>query len=228
MTILGDAMTNPQPVVIVGGGPAGLSAGIRLCKLGYEPLIVDRPRQFADRKIGESLAPSAWAVIQNLGISQIVTESKHMACPGHRSSWGDNGRLISKDFLFDPYGHGWHLDRIQFEKDLREQTESAGCQFITKPVHQVIQSKTGGWELWLESLSTPIQARFLIDATGRPSMIGRAAGARKLKEDQLVAWYAFLEPTSEPIRDASGLIEASPMAGGTAPYSRTILSSLLF
>ena len=210
MTTYHDTMTEPLAVVIVGGGPAGLSAGIRLCQLGYEPMIVDRPRPSADRKIGESLAPSAWAVIQKLGIGQIFTESPHLPCPGHQSSWGYDGQLISKDFLFDPYGHGWHLDRIQFEKDLRIHAESAGCRFLDQTVHRFKHSETGGWQFWVDDLPEPVQARFLIDATGRSSMIAHAAGARKQKEDQLVAWYGFLEPTSAAFKDARGLIEARP------------------
>lgn len=210
MIMIREEMTRSAQVVIAGGGPAGLASAIRLCQLGYQPLIIDRPRQPADRKIGESLAPSAWAVIQRLGISHIVNDSRHLACPGHRSSWGLNGRLISKDFLFEPYGQGWHLDRIRFEIDLRNHAESLGCQFTDQPIHRLTASESGIWTLWLESLTTPLQAKFLIDATGRPSMIAHAAGARKQKVDQLVAWYGFLKPTSKPIRDATGLIEARP------------------
>lgn len=209
MSAIVEVTTEICPIVIVGGGPAGLASGIRLCQLGYQPLIVDRPRKPAERKIGESLAPSAWAIIHKLGISHIVSESNHLACPGHRSSWGHDG-LISKDFLFDPYGHGWHLDRIKFEKDLRREAEFAGCQFLDQSIQRLKHLDSGGWELWSESLNKPLQASFLIDATGRPSTVAHASGARKMREDQLVAWYGFLEPSSKPSKDATGLIEARP------------------
>ncbi len=197
------------PIVIAGGGPAGLASGIRLCQLGYQPLILDRPRKPAERKIGESLAPSAWAIIHKLGISHLVSEPSHLACPGHRSSWGHDG-LISKDFLFDPYGHGWHLDRIQFEKDLRKEAQIAGCQFLDQSIQRLKHLDSGGWEISSEALQNPLQASFLIDATGRPSTVAHAAGARRMREDQLVAWYGFLKPSSKPSKDATGLIEARP------------------
>ncbi len=45
----GDVSTKP-PVVIVGGGPAGLFAALRLIELGLRPIIVERGRDVATRR----------------------------------------------------------------------------------------------------------------------------------------------------------------------------------
>ncbi len=39
-----------RPVVIVGAGPAGLFAGLRLLELGFKPIIIERGKQVSDRK----------------------------------------------------------------------------------------------------------------------------------------------------------------------------------
>lgn len=41
---------NAEPVVIVGAGPAGLFAGLRLLELGFKPIIVERGKPVSDRK----------------------------------------------------------------------------------------------------------------------------------------------------------------------------------
>lgn len=41
---------NSAPVVIVGAGPAGLFAALRLIELGIKPIIVERGKQVSDRK----------------------------------------------------------------------------------------------------------------------------------------------------------------------------------
>jgi len=43
-------VSHAPPVVIVGAGPAGLFAAIRLTELGYRPVILDRGKKISDRK----------------------------------------------------------------------------------------------------------------------------------------------------------------------------------
>lgn len=43
-------VTEASPVVVVGAGPAGLFASLRLLELGYKPVIVERGKSISDRK----------------------------------------------------------------------------------------------------------------------------------------------------------------------------------
>jgi len=43
-------VTNKKPVIIVGAGPAGLFAALRLIELGFKPIILERGKQVSERK----------------------------------------------------------------------------------------------------------------------------------------------------------------------------------
>jgi hypothetical protein len=45
-----DLVDRKPPVIIVGAGPAGLFAALRLIELGFKPLIFERGKNVSDRK----------------------------------------------------------------------------------------------------------------------------------------------------------------------------------
>ncbi len=199
-------------VAIVGGGPAGLAAGLKLAAHGLDVAIINRPAASAEptpQKVGECLAPSCRPILERLGIADLVTAERHLPSPGNQSSWG-HPALASLDFLFHPYGTGWHLDRASFESDLAHRAEAAGCRFVSANVRKVHQTQAPGWIFELDLAPGALESRFAIDASGRPSSLAHAAGAKKVRHDALIAVYAFLEPASAPIADATALIEARP------------------
>lgn len=198
-----------QPVVIVGGGPAGLAAGITLARLGRRPIVIDLSRTGERRKIGESLAPAAWPVLQRLGVAHLVAEPRHLSSPGTLSCWGHEG-LASQDFLFSPFGRGWHLDRVAFEQDLRAFARSVGCRFLDDTVREVQRTASGGWSVRLAQAGTAIDAGFLLLATGRSGFAAKAVGAVRHEHDRLVAWYAYANAGARASEDARAMVEAMP------------------
>src|SRR5439155_1164042 len=77
-------------------------------------------------KIGESLAPSARLVLERVGVWERHQAAGHLPCFANRSSWGGS-EVDTYDFLRDPYGHGWHLDRRRFQAMLVDEAVRAGC-----------------------------------------------------------------------------------------------------
>src|SRR5437773_796120 len=106
-------------VAIAGGGPAGAAAAIRLARSGAAVVVIDAG-DHAEEKIGESLAPAARSILERLGVWERHASAGHLPCYGNRSRWGGE-RIEEHDFLREPYGHGWHLDRRAFEAMLREE-----------------------------------------------------------------------------------------------------------
>jgi flavin-dependent dehydrogenase len=198
-------------VVIVGGGPAGAAAAIRLARAGARAQVVDADDLRGD-KVGESLAPSVRPLLERVGVWTQHCAASHRPCWATRSSWGGDG-VDSHDFLRDPHGHGWHLDRRRFDATLAGEAVRAGCEWSGRTRVASLERRGDGWRVTLAGADgADLSARVLIDATGRPSHVARSQGARRTVHDHLVALVAFLVPQDAPLTDATTLVEA--VAGG--------------
>jgi flavin-dependent dehydrogenase len=135
---------------------------------------------------GECLPPLANALLERLQLSA-PDPHHHLPCYGNESAWGQS-EIRSSDFIFNPYGKGWHLDRNCFDQSLRAAARARGVEFVDRP-HA---------------------ARWVIDCTGRGSAVACKRGARLLGQDRLVAFAATacLETCADA--DSTTLTESVP------------------
>ena len=103
-------------VLILGGGPAGAIAALNLAPM-RRVVLVERREQPAPR-IGEALPPAARRLLTDMGLIDEFVAQGHAPCYGNRSIWGQIAPAET-DFVRDPDGHGWHLDRARFDTWLR-------------------------------------------------------------------------------------------------------------
>ncbi|EDM76104.1 hypothetical protein PPSIR1_31253 [Plesiocystis pacifica SIR-1] len=180
-------MTAPR-VAIIGGGPAGAAAALTLARGGVEVVVVDASRGPAE-KIGESLPPSVRPLLARLELLELLDAAAHRPSFGNRASWGQ-AEAAEEDFMFGLYGAGWHLDRRRFEAALAKAAEQAGARWLWD--HHAVDARhpggAGGWRLELEGPESLVEldARFILDATGRPARFAVGAGARRIHLDRLV------------------------------------------
>ena len=113
--------------------------------------------------------------------------------PNHanQSCWGDS-ELRTASFIFDPYGHGWHLDRAAFDLMLFQRAQDAGAhaQLGTRLIGADYMSDEAMWRLtWAgaDGAHRTLFANGLIDAGGRRSTMWRRTGAQRQPLDRLVA-----------------------------------------
>lgn len=109
--------------VILGGGPAGCAAAIQLALAGQEVAILERS-QYETQRVGEVLPPGAIPRLHRLGVWD--TFDSYLPSPGIVSVWG-NPQPYENDFIFHPYGKGWHLDRRRFDESLAGLACAAGA-----------------------------------------------------------------------------------------------------
>ena len=74
-------------VVVLGAGPAGLSASIGLAGRGLRVALITLARGEADR-VGESLSPAAAPLLRGLGVWDAFVADGHSPCFGNASAWG--------------------------------------------------------------------------------------------------------------------------------------------
>jgi flavin-dependent dehydrogenase len=106
---------------------------------------------------------------------------------GNSSVWGGTG-ILHASFVEGVDGHGWHIDRPQFESWLRDVAARRGARLLT-PANVVRASREG--EGFAVDVRTPeglctIGADFVIDAGGRQSLFTRSLGAQVSHDSSLI------------------------------------------
>lgn len=187
-------MTIAAQVAVLGAGPAGAACALALARAGVDGVrLVDSGRRRGRKPVavGETIPPDARLLLDRLGLWQAFLDERHEPCLGSCSAWGSD-RLGHNDFLLNPQGCGWHLDRARFDAFLRRHARAAGATIV---------DGEGG--------AQAAQARFVVDATGRASAFARAMGARQQALDRLTFVYGFFDTARASSHSRLTLLEAA-------------------
>jgi flavin-dependent dehydrogenase len=179
-------------VIVLGGGPAGAAAALALARKGHAvALLAKMPR--AAPPIGETVPPEIKVALAQLSLWDTFVASGHAPSPGTVVSWGSE-QAHENDFLFSPYGDGWHLDRAAFDAMLLDAARRAGAETCVVPIVDCRRDGQG-WIIRLEGRAgaRTVAARWLIDATGRRAWLTRRVGGKRRRTDQLVALARFAQ-----------------------------------
>ncbi|MFJ2212277.1 NAD(P)/FAD-dependent oxidoreductase [Streptomyces sp. NPDC101062] len=174
-------------VVVAGGGPAGCAAALALARAGRRVLLADAGT--GPPKVGEALVSAGAVLLEDLGAGGGVLGSGHLPCYANLSAWGSS-ELRAVDFINDPRGHGWYLDRRVFDGRLREAVRAAGAEVVeNSAVRRPVRRPDGGWVLVLRGAGgdRTVRCRWLVDATGRAAAVAVGCGARRRRCDRLAA-----------------------------------------
>ena len=184
---------------------------LSLARAGRSVLLIEEALDGADR-VGEAIPPAARPILEALGLRHHLMADGHLPSYGNLSIWGSD-EPYSTDFILDPNGHGWHLDRSRFDSMLRDAARHAGAEVLSGVrLADAVWDRNGDWLLRLEGdylADSVVRSRWLVDATGRRSAIAVRLGAARLRDDRLVAFHARFRPApGGSDRDSRTTIEA--------------------
>jgi len=145
-------------VVILGGGPAGAVAALALAQAGLAVAVLERSDYDAPR-FGETLPPNAAPLLRRLGVWEPFLLAKHERSPGIVSVWSHE-EPHENDFIFNPYGNGWHLDRRRFDEMLMTAAVERGAVIYRNT--KVLGCSQDGFGCWQVQAETDSLA-FLLD-----------------------------------------------------------------
>jgi flavin-dependent dehydrogenase len=201
-------MTTRIDVAIVGGGTAGCATALGLCRLGHSCLVIERSDQ-AQERIGETLPPAVRRPLAALGLWDAFLEAGPLPSTAIRAVWGD-AEPRDREFIFDPYGCGWHVDRCRFDAMLATQAEAAGTDVRRQArLLDAGVDAQGAWALGVAATDAGrevFHSRFVVDATGRASSFARRQGATRESYDQLMGIVARYRPVDSPRAEAGVML----------------------
>ena len=120
-------MTSTYDTIVVGAGPGGSAAALRLAQHGWRVLLLDRQAFPRDKTCGDGLSPEALRILNRLGLADLAPQR------GFRfdgiSVTSPNG--ASFEAALDPNGQpGYVVPRIALDDGLRTAAIAAGAEFI--------------------------------------------------------------------------------------------------
>ena len=170
-------------VFVVGGGPAGATAAALLAEAGLRVVLADKDRH-PRFHIGESLLPHNLTLLDRLGVrSQIETSGmrKHgieFVSPYHgKSVRYDFGRALDKRFPYSFQVRRSHFDEVLLRNaaekgaEVFEECRVSGIVFPEQGDPVVTTSLGGATRQW--------RARFVIDASGRETLLASQLGTKE-------------------------------------------------
>lgn len=204
-------MATTVDVAIAGGGPGGAAAAIALARQGQHVLLADAGTGRWPR-IGEGLPPSTRALLRELGVLDQVLADGHRRSPGALAFWGSDTAHV-EDTLFALHGDGLQLDRTRFDAGLRAAAQAAGAEVLEGARLRLRQRGDARTPHTLElrigeAAPQRVQARWLIDASGRTASLARTLGARRISHDRLLAFHQRLVGGAATDRDGRTWVEA--------------------
>jgi flavin-dependent dehydrogenase len=131
-------------------------------------------------------------LLADMGLLESFLSEGHAPWYGKRAVWGGPAPEET-DFLRDPDGHGWHLDRVRFEQWLREQATARGAMLISPATVTKLEHDGHRWQVLLRHAegALPISAEIVIDAGGRARPAARKIGARAVASDLLACTWIY-------------------------------------
>jgi flavin-dependent dehydrogenase len=181
-------------VIIVGGGPAGSTAGTLLAKQGRNVAIFEKER-FPRFKIGESLLPGSLCTFERMGVKEKIDRADVVVKHGGKivSACGARtNRFLFSNVFRCKYPTAYQVERSKFDQILLDHAAETGCQVRQGEAVTDFSCDPDG--VTIKTATEAFRARYLIDCSGRNSLVGSRLNLRRNYSDlQKFALYAHFE-----------------------------------
>ncbi|HVO29335.1 MAG TPA: NAD(P)/FAD-dependent oxidoreductase [bacterium] len=170
-------------VVVAGGGPAGAVCAARLARLGRSVVVLEKEHH-PRFHLGESLLPNSLAVLADAGVLEEVRK-RFLVKRGARFVDGADSTRTSRYAFADAFhvrwDHAFQVPRDEFDELLFRHAGRCGAEVREGwTARRVLRDERSDRATGLEvtdpdGRSHTLEARFVVDATGRAALTARAA-----------------------------------------------------
>jgi len=180
-----NAPARDTEVLVIGGGPAGASAGYWLSQLGHDVTIIEKKTFPREKTCGDGLTPRAVKQLHDMGLGDQLTQFHRYE--GLRAK--AHGRALEMHWPEHPIypQHGYVVRRRELDMMVAKNAQSSGAHLLEghealTPILDrgfvrgaVITSKA-------DNTTFEIHAKYVIVADGANSRFGRALGTSRAKK----------------------------------------------
>ena len=185
--------------LVIGAGPAGVCAALRLQQLGRSVMLVERSAIWPRPQVGEALTPGVRNIIELLDANDALENVPHVAYAASNVLW----RSQQPDLL--PQAGSAIVDRGQFDAALLALAQRRGVA-VEQPARLLqVAGAAGDWRVILQrgdASVRSVRARFILDASGRH------AGPRIDCAPRLAAVWAEVDQFALEKLDGNTQVEA--------------------
>ncbi|MEO8585616.1 MAG: NAD(P)/FAD-dependent oxidoreductase [Acidobacteriota bacterium] len=174
--------------VVCGGGPGGSTFATLMARMGHSTVVFEREK-FPRFHIGESLLPWNVPLFERLGVLSKLQTSGFQVKRGAR--FYHQGSSLTRPVLFangvdSDHPSSFQVKRAEFDTLLLDHArESGAAVFEETRVTEVLFTTDGkrarGVNVLLKGESAPrtVDAKLVVDATGRDALLSRHLGGRR-------------------------------------------------
>ena len=193
--------------VVIGGGPAGSTAGALLAEKGWDVLILEKEK-FPRYHVGESLMPYCYFTFERLGV---LDKIKEMAWTEKHSVQfvGRNGKVSTPFYFFQHYDHPssttWQVKRADFDLMLLDNARDKGATVLEETAVTEFLKDEAGAIVGVKAESKAgesyeFNARVVLDGSGRDALYLRKTSSRKRDPElnKIAIWTLFKGAKRDP------------------------------
>lgn len=198
-------------VLILGGGPSGIAAGIALLKRGDVDVMIVERGDYSEYKYGESLSSDVRSTLEYLDVWQDFTQAQNLSPFHSQVNWGSESQR-QLEYMFTPHGTGWNLDRVAFEKLLANAFVQRGGKLVCDS--QVITCECQayrGWRVQVKSKNQQMQTivcKYIIDASGRRGVMRTNLNLALTVYDRLIGVSCIGQLPADASQQLNNQVEA--------------------
>lgn len=221
-------MNQAFDVAIIGGGPAGSSAGSLLAKAGRSVVIFEKEK-FPRFRIGESMLPASAGTLERMGVKEKIDNAGFLIKYGGEiaSACGRTVRFYFKNGLNAKRPTSYQVLRSEFDKILLDHAAETGCDVREQTAIESFELDDRGVTLYSGDGKHVVRAQYVIDCSGRNSLIGNRYQLRRpypnLRKFSVYAYYKDVDREEGPDGTLTRMVRAKdswfwmiPLSGNMA------------